>query len=81
MTEKRLLREEEDEALATFVQDRQRDYHLGVVEVFSTTGEALVVAVNPDIPAANFSRPTAIWSRRRWRATRPRASRKSWAAR
>ncbi len=57
VTERRLLREEEDEALATFVQDRQSDYHLGVVEVFSTTGEALVVAVNPDIPAANFSRP------------------------
>jgi two-component system, NtrC family, nitrogen regulation sensor histidine kinase NtrY len=57
VTEKRLLREEEDEALATFVQERQADYHLGVVEVFSTTGEALVVAVNPDIPAANFSRP------------------------
>jgi len=57
VTEKRLLREEEGEALSSFVQDRQRDYHLGVVEVFSTTGEALVVAVNPDIPAANFSRP------------------------
>jgi two-component system nitrogen regulation sensor histidine kinase NtrY len=36
---------------------RQSDYHLGVVEVFSATGEAMVVAVNPDIPAANFSRP------------------------
>jgi two-component system nitrogen regulation sensor histidine kinase NtrY len=57
VTEKRLLREGEGEALASFVQERQRDYHLGVVEVFSTTGEALVVAVNPDIPAANFSRP------------------------
>ena len=55
--EQRLLREEEREALATFVQERQRDYHLGVVEVFSATGEAMVVAVNPDIPAANFSRP------------------------
>jgi two-component system nitrogen regulation sensor histidine kinase NtrY len=57
VTERRLLREEEREALATFVQERQRDYHLGVVEVFSATGEAMVVAVNPDIPAANFSRP------------------------
>ncbi|RIK98592.1 MAG: PAS domain-containing sensor histidine kinase [Proteobacteria bacterium] len=57
VTERRLLREEEREALAEFVQEKQRDYHLGVVEVFSATGEALVVAVNPDIPAANFSRP------------------------
>lgn len=55
--ERRLLREEDRAALATFVQEKQRDYHLGVVEVFSATGEALVVAVNPDIPAANFSRP------------------------
>lgn len=55
--ERRLLREDERDALATFVQEKQRDYHLGVVEVFSATGEALVVAVNPDIPAANFSRP------------------------
>jgi two-component system nitrogen regulation sensor histidine kinase NtrY len=57
VTERRLLREDDREALAAFVQEKQEDYHLGVVEVFSATGEALVVAVNPDIPAANFSRP------------------------
>jgi two-component system nitrogen regulation sensor histidine kinase NtrY len=56
ITERRLLREDDRDALAAFVQEKQRDYHLGVVEVFSATGEALVVAVNPDIPAANFSR-------------------------
>jgi two-component system, NtrC family, nitrogen regulation sensor histidine kinase NtrY len=57
VTERHLFREEEREALASFVQEKQREYYLGVVEVFSATGEALVVAVNPDIPAANFSRP------------------------
>jgi two-component system nitrogen regulation sensor histidine kinase NtrY len=57
VTDRRLLREDDREELAAFVQEKQRDYHLGVVEVFSATGEALVVAVNPDIPAANFSRP------------------------
>jgi two-component system nitrogen regulation sensor histidine kinase NtrY len=53
----RLLREDNLEDLNDFIQAKQRDYNLGVVEVFSATGEELVIAVNPEIPAANFSRP------------------------
>jgi len=55
--ERRLLREENLPQLEQFVQERQREYRLGVVEVFSATGEELAVAVNPEIPAASFSRP------------------------
>jgi two-component system nitrogen regulation sensor histidine kinase NtrY len=57
ITEERLLREENREALTQLVQAKQREYNLGVVEVFSATGEELVIAVNPEIPAATFARP------------------------
>jgi two-component system nitrogen regulation sensor histidine kinase NtrY len=57
IAERGFLAESEPEGLAEFVQAKQRDYGLGVVEVFGAGGEELVVAVNPEIPAANFSRP------------------------
>jgi two-component system nitrogen regulation sensor histidine kinase NtrY len=56
ITTRRLLREEALAELGEFVQESQRAYNLGVVEVFSATGEELVSAVNPEIPATNFSR-------------------------
>jgi two-component system nitrogen regulation sensor histidine kinase NtrY len=56
ITARRLLREDALADLNDFVQQQQRAYNLGVVEVFSATGEELVSAVNPEIPAANFSR-------------------------
>ncbi len=52
-----LLAEDGRARLAELVQAKQREYNLGVVEVFSATGEELVAASNPEIPAANFSRP------------------------
>jgi two-component system nitrogen regulation sensor histidine kinase NtrY len=57
ITAERLMREGMLPELEALVRDRQRDYNLGVVEVFSATGEELVSAINPDIPASNFSRP------------------------
>ena len=57
IAERRLLHDGNLQALSELVQARQRDYNLGVVEVFSAAGDELVVAVNPEIPAANFSRP------------------------
>jgi len=57
ITADRLMREDQIAELEALVQDRQREYNLGVVEVFSATGEELVSAINPNIPAANFSRP------------------------
>jgi two-component system nitrogen regulation sensor histidine kinase NtrY len=56
ITGERLLREESREKLSELVHSLQRHYGLGVVEVFSGTGEELVAAVNPEIPAATFSR-------------------------
>ena len=52
-----LLDVDDHERLAALVQAKQREYNLGVVEVFSAAGEELVAASNPEIPAANFSRP------------------------
>jgi two-component system nitrogen regulation sensor histidine kinase NtrY len=56
IAERGLLEEGASEELADFVQGRQRDYGLGVVEVFSPAGDELVVAVNPEIPTASFTR-------------------------
>ena len=55
ITREKLLREDRLSALDRFVAERQREFNLGVVEVFSATGEELVSAINPEIPAANFS--------------------------
>ncbi len=52
-----LLADDARGRLDEFVQAKQREYNLGVVEVFSRTGEELVAASNPEIPSANFSRP------------------------
>jgi len=57
ITARHMLREDNLEALTAFIEAKQKEYNLGVVEVFSSTGEELVTAINPGIPAANFSRP------------------------
>jgi two-component system nitrogen regulation sensor histidine kinase NtrY len=51
-----LLRPERRAALQQFVLRKQREYRLGVVEVFSASGEELFAAVHPELPAS-FSRP------------------------
>jgi two-component system nitrogen regulation sensor histidine kinase NtrY len=56
ITADRLMREGTLSELEALVHAKQREYNLGVVEVFSATGEDLVTAINPEIPAANFSR-------------------------
>jgi two-component system nitrogen regulation sensor histidine kinase NtrY len=56
IAEQRLLRPERSSALQQFVHRKQREYRLGVVEVFSAEGVELVAAVHPEIPAS-FSRP------------------------
>ena len=50
-----LLRSGRADALRDLVAERQREYNLGVVEVFGAEGDERVSAINPDIPAANFS--------------------------
>jgi two-component system nitrogen regulation sensor histidine kinase NtrY len=51
----RLLREGNNEELAAFVQVKQRDYNLGVVQIFPfAEAEPIATLVNPEIPAAAF---------------------------
>jgi len=55
ITEKRLLREEAREVLADFIQKKQREYGLGVVQVFPfADAEPLATLVNPEVPTAAF---------------------------
>ncbi len=56
IVERRLLDGEPPEVLSDFIQRKQQDYGLGIVEVFGVSGEELVVSVNPEIPTASFSR-------------------------
>ena len=57
ITRERLLREGSGGELEALILAKQREYNLGVVEVFSATGEELASGINPEIPAAGFSRP------------------------
>jgi two-component system nitrogen regulation sensor histidine kinase NtrY len=53
----RLLREGGQAELEELVQQKQREYNLGVVEIFGSEGDERVSGINPEIPAASFSRP------------------------
>jgi two-component system, NtrC family, nitrogen regulation sensor histidine kinase NtrY len=55
--DERLLNEENLPRLADLIQQKQQEYNLGVVEVFSSTHEELVRTSNPLIPAAEFTDP------------------------
>lgn len=55
--EQKLLNEENLPALIDLIHLKQREYNLGVVEVFSSTNEELVRAFNPQVPAAEFTNP------------------------
>ncbi len=53
----KLLNEENLPKLVELIKEKQQEYNLGVVEVFSSTLEELVRASNPQVPAANFTNP------------------------
>ena len=53
----KLLNETNLPDLETLIQQKQQEYNLGVVEVFSATHEELVRASNPQIPTADFTDP------------------------
>ncbi|WP_432823786.1 ATP-binding protein, partial [Trichloromonas sp.] len=53
----KLLNEENLPKLVEVIKEKQQEYNLGVVEVFSSTYEELVRASNPQVPAANFTDP------------------------
>ena len=55
--EQKLLNEDNLTVLEELIHQKQKEYNLGIVEVFSATLEELVRAVNPSVPAAEFSDP------------------------
>ena len=55
--DKKLLNEGNLPVLETLIHQKQKEYNLGIVEVFSATLEELVRAVNPLVPAAEFTDP------------------------
>ncbi len=55
--DQRLLKQENLPLLEAVIQTKQREYNLGIVEVFSSTFEELVRSTNPQVPTSDFSNP------------------------
>lgn len=55
--DQKLLNEGNLPALAELIHQKQREYNLGIVEVFSATNEELVRAVNPQVPPGEITDP------------------------
>jgi two-component system nitrogen regulation sensor histidine kinase NtrY len=53
--ERRLLRPDNAEELNTFLQAKQHEYNLGLVQVFHFTDGGITALVNPENPAASFA--------------------------
>jgi len=53
----KLLNQENIVLLKEVIQQKQEEYNIGVVEVFSSTFEELVRASNPQVPAVEFTDP------------------------
>jgi len=59
ITEEKLLNESNLIRLSELIQQKQKEYNLGVVEIFSATREELVTAMNPEVPSKTFVGPRA----------------------
>jgi len=57
--EEKLLNEDQLTNLRTMISNKQKEYNLGVVEVFSATHEELVRVSNPAVPLAEFTHPSS----------------------
>ncbi|PIX86516.1 MAG: PAS domain-containing sensor histidine kinase [Nitrospirae bacterium CG_4_10_14_3_um_filter_53_41] len=57
ITENKLLNEVNLKRLRELINQKQKEYNLGVVEVFSATHEELVKAMNPEVPSKTFVGP------------------------
>jgi len=53
----KLLNEGNLPQLEALIQQKQKEYNLGIVEVFSSTYEELVRSSNPHVPTAEFTNP------------------------
>jgi len=54
ITERKLLNEKNLDRLRALVEEKQIEYNLGVVEVFSAQREELLKVMNPKVPASGF---------------------------
>lgn len=57
--QERLLNDDNLPRLKEFVREKQKEYNLGIVEVFSSQREELVRASNPDVPRAENTSPNS----------------------
>lgn len=55
----KLLNDNQLDNLRQLISDKQKEYNLGVVEVFSSTHEELVRISNPKVPLAEFTNPSS----------------------
>jgi two-component system nitrogen regulation sensor histidine kinase NtrY len=57
--EQKLLNEENIPTLRVLIRQKQKEYNLGAVEVFSSQREELVRAANPKLPLGEFTNPSS----------------------
>lgn len=55
----KLLNQDNLPRLKELIHQKQKEYNLGVVEVYSAQREELVRAANPDVPKGEFTNPTS----------------------
>lgn len=56
---RKLLNDENIGELKALIREKQKEYNLGVVEVFSAQREELVRAANPNLPSSEFTNPSS----------------------
>jgi len=57
--DQKLLNEENLPSLKALIRQKQKEYNLGVVEVYSSQREELFRAANPKVPAGEFTNPSS----------------------
>lgn len=57
--EQKLLNDQNVPRLRELIRQKQKEYNLGVVEVFSSQREELVRAANPQLPQGEFTNPSS----------------------
>lgn len=55
----KLLNDENLPQLKSLVRQKQKEYNLGIVEVFSSQREELIRAANPQLPIGDFTNPSS----------------------
>lgn len=55
----RLLNEDSLPRMKALIREKQKEYNLGIVEVFSSQREELIRASNPDVPLGDLTSPTS----------------------